>query len=63
MREMAWTEMSYNRNFFDDTLDEDTIRHKKSLSESYTLRLQKRQEMESKRQERLKKKYNKGEQQ
>ncbi len=60
---MAWTEMSYNRNFFDDTLDEDTIRHKKSLSESYTLRLQKRQEMESKRQERLKKKYNKGEQQ
>lgn len=62
MREMAWTEMSYNRNFFDDTLDEDTIRHKKSLSESYTLRLQKRQEMESKRQERLKKKY-KGEQQ
>ncbi len=59
---MAWTEMSYNRNFFDDTLDEDTIRHKKSLSESYTLRLQKRQEMESKRQERLKKKY-KGEQQ
>lgn len=54
---MAWTEMSYNRNFFDDTLDEDTIRHKKSLSESYTLRLQKRQEMESKRQERLKKKY------
>ena len=59
---MAWTEMSYNRNFFDDTLDEDTIRHKKSLSESYTLRLQKRQEMESKRQERLKKKYNKGEQ-
>ena len=55
--------MSYNRNFFDDTLDEDTIRHKKSLSESYTLRLQKRQEMESKRQERLKKKYNKGEQQ
>lgn len=63
MREMAWTEMSYNRNFFDDTLDEDTIRHKKSLSESYTLRLQKRQEMKSKRQERLKKKYNKGEQQ
>lgn len=62
MREMAWTEMSYNRNFFDDTLDEDTIRHKRSLSESYTLRLQKRQEMESKRQERLKKKY-KGEQQ
>ena len=62
MREMAWTEMSYNRIFFDDTLDEDTIRHKKSLSESYTLRLQKRQEMESKRQERLKKKY-KGEQQ
>ena len=60
---MAWTEMSYNRNFFDDTLDEDTIRHKKSLSESYTLRLQKRQEMESKRQERLKKKYSKGEQQ
>lgn len=60
---MAWTEMSYNRNFFDDTLDEDTIRHKKSLSELYTLRLQKRQEMESKRQERLKKKYNKGEQQ
>lgn len=60
---MAWTEMSYNRNFFDDTLDEDTIRYKKSLSESYTLRLQKRQEMESKRQERLKKKYNKGEQQ
>lgn len=60
---MAWTEMSYNRNFFDDTLDEDAIRHKKSLSESYTLRLQKRQEMESKRQERLKKKYNKGEQQ
>lgn len=59
---MAWTEMSYNRNFFDDTLDEDTIRYKKSLSESYTLRLQKRQEMESKRQERLKKKY-KGEQQ
>nr|DAV01901.1 MAG TPA: hypothetical protein [Caudoviricetes sp.] len=59
---MAWSEMSYNRNFFDDTLDEDTIRHKKSLSESYTLRLQKRQEMESKRQERLKKKY-KGEQQ
>lgn len=59
---MAWTEMSYNRNFFNDTLDEDTIRHKKSLSESYTLRLQKRQEMESKRQERLKKKY-KGEQQ
>lgn len=59
---MAWTEMSYNRNFFDDTLDEDTIRHKKLLSESYTLRLQKRQEMESKRQERLKKKY-KGEQQ
>lgn len=59
---MAWTEMSYNRNFFDDTLDEDTIRHKRSLSESYTLRLQKRQEMESKRQERLKKKY-KGEQQ
>ena len=54
--------MSYNRIFFDDTLDEDTIRHKKSLSESYTLRLQKRQEMESKRQERLKKKY-KGEQQ
>lgn len=53
---MAWTEMSYNRNFFDDTLDEDTICHKKSLSESYTLRLQKRQEMESKRQERLKKK-------
>ena len=62
MRKMAWSEMSYNRNFFDDTLDEDTIRHKKSLSESYTLRLQKRQEMESKRQERLKKKY-KGEQQ
>ena len=62
MRQMAWTEMSYNRNFFDDTLDEDTIRHKRSLSESYTLRLQKRQEMESKRQERLKKKY-KGEQQ
>ena len=60
---MAWTEMSYNRIFFDDILDEDTIRHKKSLSESYTLRLQKRQEMESKRQERLKKKYNKGEQQ
>lgn len=59
---MAWTEMSYNRNFFDDTLDEDTICHKKSLSESYTLRLQKRQEMESKRQERLKKKYE-GEQQ
>lgn len=59
---MAWSEMSYNRNFFNDTLDEDTIRHKKSLSESYTLRLQKRQEMESKRQERLKKKY-KGEQQ
>lgn len=59
---MAWTEMSYNRNFFEDTLDEDTIRHKRSLSESYTLRLQKRQEMESKRQERLKKKY-KGEQQ
>lgn len=59
---MAWSEMSYNRNFFDDTLDEDTIRHKRSLSESYTLRLQKRQEMESKRQERLKKKY-KGEQQ
>ena len=59
---MAWTEMSYNRNFFDDTLDEDTICHKKSLGESYTLRLQKRQEMESKRQERLKKKY-KGEQQ
>lgn len=59
---MAWTEMSYNRNFFNDTLDEDTIRHKRSLSESYTLRLQKRQEMESKRQERLKKKY-KGEQQ
>lgn len=59
---MAWPEMSYNRNFFDDTLDEDTIRHKRSLSESYTLRLQKRQEMESKRQERLKKKY-KGEQQ
>lgn len=59
---MAWTEMSYNRNFFDDTLDEDTIRHKRSLNESYTLRLQKRQEMESKRQERLKKKY-KGEQQ
>ena len=59
---MAWTEMSYNRNFFDDTLDEDTIRYKKSLSESYTLRLQKRREMESKRQERLKKKY-KGEQQ
>ena len=58
---MAWTEMSYNRNFFNDTLDEDTIRHKRSLSESYTLRLQKRQEMESKRQERLKKKY-KGEQ-
>ena len=54
--------MSYNRNFFDDALDEGTIRHKKSLSESYTLRLQKRQEMESKRQERLKKKY-KGEQQ
>lgn len=53
--------MSYNRNFFDDTFDEDTIRHKKSLSESYNLRLQKRQEMESKRQERLKKKY-KGEQ-
>ncbi len=54
--------MSYNRNFFDDILDEDTIPHKKSLSESYTLRLQKRQEMENKRQERLKKKY-KGEQQ
>ena len=62
MRTLAWTEMSYNRNFFDDTLNEDTIRHKRSLSESYTLRLQKRQEMESKRQERLKKKY-KGEQQ
>lgn len=59
---MAWPEMSYNRNFFNDTLDEDTIRHKRSLSESYTLHLQKRQEMESKRQERLKKKY-KGEQQ
>lgn len=59
---MAWPEMSYNRNFFNGTLDEDIIRHKKSLSESYTLRLQKRQEMESKRQERLKKKY-KGEQQ
>lgn len=59
---MAWSEMSYNRNFFDDTLDEDTIRYKRSLSELYTLRLQKRQEMESKRQERLKKKY-KGEQQ
>lgn len=59
---MVWPEMSYNRNFFNDTLDEDTIRHKRSLSESYTLRLQKRQEMESKRQERLKKKY-KGEQQ
>ena len=59
---MAWPEMSYNRNFFNDTLDEDIIRHKRSLSESYTLRLQKRQEMESKRQERLKKKY-KGEQQ
>lgn len=59
---MAWPEMSYNRNFFNDTLDEDTIRHKRSLNESYTLRLQKRQEMESKRQERLKKKY-KGEQQ
>lgn len=59
---MAWSEMSYNRNFFDDTFDEDTIRQKRSLSESYTLRLQKRQEMESKRQERLKKKY-KGEQQ
>lgn len=59
---MAWLEMSYNRNFFNDTLDEDTIRHKRSLNESYTLRLQKRQEMESKRQERLKKKY-KGEQQ
>lgn len=59
---MAWSEMSYNRNFFNDTLDEDTIRHKRSLNESYTLRLQKRQEMESKRQERLKKKY-KGEQQ
>lgn len=62
MRTLAWSEMSYNRNFFDDTFDEDTIRHKKSLSESYALRLQKRQEMESKRQERLKKKY-KGEQQ
>ena len=62
MRTLAWTEMSYNRNFFDDILDEDTIPHKKSLSESYTLRLQKRQEMENKRQERLKKKY-KGEQQ
>lgn len=59
---MAWPEMSYNRNFFNDTLNEDTIRHKRSLNESYTLRLQKRQEMESKRQERLKKKY-KGEQQ
>lgn len=59
---MAWPEMSYNRNFFNDTLDEDTIRHKRSLNELYTLRLQKRQEMESKRQERLKKKY-KGEQQ
>lgn len=59
---MAWPEMSYNRNFFNDTLDEDTIRHKRSLNESYTLRLQKRQEMESKRQERLKKKC-KGEQQ
>ena len=62
MRTLAWSEMSYNRNFFDDALDEGTIRHKRSLSESYTLRLQKRQEMESKRQERLKKKY-KGEQQ
>lgn len=59
---MAWSEMSYNKYCFEDTVEEKQCPVKKNLGNTYSLRLQKRQEMEKKRQERLKKKY-KGEQQ
>lgn len=59
---MTWTEMSYNKYYSEDIVEEKQRPAKKNLDDTYSLRLQKRQEMEKKRQERLKKKY-KGEQQ
>ena len=58
---MAWSEMSYNKYHSEDIAEEKQRPVKKNLDDTYSLRLQKRQEMEKKRQERLKKKY-KGEQ-
>ena len=54
--------MSYNKYHSEDIVEEKQRPAKKNLDNTYSLRLQKRQEMEKKRQERLKKKY-KGEQQ
>lgn len=62
MRILAWSEMSYNKYHSEDIVEEKQRPAKKNLDNTYSLRLQKRQEMENKRQERLKKKY-KGEQQ
>lgn len=62
MRILAWSEMSYNKYYSEDIVEEKQRPAKKNLGNTYSLRLQKRQEMEKKRQERLKKKY-KGEQQ
>lgn len=54
--------MSYNKYYSEDIVEEKQRSVKKNLGDTYSLRLQKRQEMEKKRQERLKEKY-KGEQQ
>lgn len=62
VRTLAWSEMSYNKYQSDDIVEEKQRPMKKNLGDTYNLRLQKRQEMERKRQERLKNKY-KGEQQ
>lgn len=54
---MGWSEMSYNKYHSEDIVEEKQRSAKKNLGDTYILRLQKRQEMEKKRQERLKKKY------
>ena len=54
--------MSYNKYHSEEIVEEKQRPVKKNLDDTYSLSLQKRQEMEKKRQERLKKKY-KGEQQ
>lgn len=49
--------MSYNKYQSDDIVEDKKVQSKQNLNKSYAQRLQKRQEMERKRMERLKEKY------
>lgn len=57
MRTLDWSEMSYNKYQSDDIVEDKKVQSKQNLNKSYAQRLQKRQEMERKRMERLKEKY------